>query len=61
MIVTKNRSISNNESKKLENYKKVNLRLLNSKLIEQYKDWDLDKCLSRKEYEINKVINFINE
>jgi|GEM_PF-2714707 hypothetical protein len=61
MIVTKNRSISNNESKKLENYKKSKFKIVNSKLIEQYKDWDLDKCLSRKEYEINKVINFINE
>jgi len=61
MIVTKNRSISNNESKKLEKYKKSKFKIVNSKLIEQYKDWDLDKCLSRKEYEINKVINFINE
>lgn len=42
MIVTKNRSISNNESKKLENYKKSKFKIVNSKLIEQYKDWDLD-------------------
>lgn len=56
-----NRSISNNEGKKLENYEKSNFKIVKSKLVEQYKDWNLDKCLSRKEYEVDKVIKFINE
>jgi len=56
-----NRSIGNDESKKLENYENSKFNIVKSKLTEQYIDWSLKKCLSGKEYEMNKVIQFINE
>ena len=54
-----NRSISNTKSKKLDNYKTSNFNIVNSKLVEQYEKWDLNKCLSRKEYEITKIYDFV--
>lgn len=56
-----NRSIGNDESKKLENYENSKFHIVKSKLSEQYIGWGLGKCLSRKEYEMNKIIKFINE
>ena len=56
-----NRSISNSENKKLENYKTSSYKIVNKILIAQYDNWNLDKCLVRKSYEVSKICEYIIE
>jgi hypothetical protein len=56
-----NCSINNVTSKKLDGYKKSSLRIVNDKLTEQYSDWNLKKCIDRKDYEVNKIIKYLME
>jgi uncharacterized protein with ParB-like and HNH nuclease domain len=56
-----NLEIKNFENKKLKGYQKSSLKIVNTKLTEQYLDWDLEKGLERKKYEMNKIINYILE
>jgi hypothetical protein len=56
-----NKKISNNESKKVPHYKQSELKIVNTKLTEQYVDWNLEKCVKRKEYEVEKLINYLME
>lgn len=54
-----NRSINNVESKKLLGYQKSSLLIIKTKLTEQYSDWNLEKCIVRKNYETKKLINYL--
>ncbi|MCB0745722.1 MAG: hypothetical protein KDC67_17595, partial [Ignavibacteriae bacterium] len=56
-----NRSINNVTSKKFDGYKKSSLTIVNDKLTEQYSDWNLRKCIIRKDYEVNKIIKYLME
>ena len=56
-----NRSINNVTSKKFDGYKKSSLTIVNDKLTEQYSDWNLKKCIDRKDYEVNKIIKYLME
>lgn len=54
-----NRSINNLENKKLANYKLSSYKIVNKVLVDQYDNWNLDKCLTRKSYEVSKICNYI--
>lgn len=55
-----NRSINNREHKKLQNYQKSKHTIVNTKLVNQYKDgWNLEKCKSRKIVEVRKIKDFL--
>ena len=56
-----NRSISNSENKKLENYKRSSYNIVNKTLADQYDSWNLNKCLTRKSYEVSKICKYIIE
>lgn len=56
-----NRSINNVTSKKFDGYKKSSLTIVKDKLTEQYPDWNLRKCIIRKDYEVNKIIKYLME
>lgn len=54
-----NRSINNVESKKLLGYQKSSLTIIKSRLVEQYSEWNLEKCIVRKDYEKTKLIKYL--
>jgi len=54
-----NKKISNNEKKKLPHYKQSNLKIVNAKLTEQYLNWNLEKCITRKDYEVEKILSYL--
>ncbi len=56
-----NRSINNVESKKLKGYQKSSLNIVKTKLTKQYLNWNLNKSIDRKEYEVNKIFNYLME
>lgn len=56
-----NKKISNNESKKLINYKKSEFEIVKTKLVSDYNNWDLIKCEMRKEKEVEKIFIYIFE
>ncbi|NKI26500.1 DUF262 domain-containing protein [Arenibacter sp. 6A1] len=56
-----NRSINNSENKKLENYKLSSYNIVNKILVDQYDNWNLNKCLLRKSYEISKICEYVIE
>jgi len=56
-----NRSINNRESEKLKGYQKSDFKIVNSKLVSEYDNWDLEKCEIRKEKEVLKIVNYIFE
>jgi uncharacterized protein with ParB-like and HNH nuclease domain len=54
-----NRSLSNNEyDKKINKYFKSNFTIVNKQPI-HYSNWDLEKCLLRKQKEVNKILNYL--
>jgi hypothetical protein len=56
-----NRSISNNPyPEKIIRYPE-SLYSIVGKHIEKHKEWNLDLCKKRKEYEINKIVNYLFE
>ena len=56
-----NRSISNSENKKLENYKTSSYKIVNKILADQFDNWNLDKCVIRKSYEVSKISKYVFE
>lgn len=56
-----NKSIGNRESQKLENYIESKFAIVNTTLSNQYNDWNLEKCLNRKSYEVSKICDFVIE
>lgn len=56
-----NKSIGNRENQKLESYKKSEYTIVNTALMNQYNDWNLEKCLNRKSYEVSKICEYVIE
>lgn len=55
-----NRKINNREHKKLANYKKSELTIVRDTLADNYSGgWNLEKCIERKEREVEKIMNYI--
>ena len=54
-----NRSIKNRETKKLNGYKRSIFKIVNTKLVPEYENWNLKKCETRKEQEVRKIVNYI--
>ncbi len=54
-----NRSINNRKNEKLAGYKRSNFAIVNTNLVRRYNDWDLEKCINRKEYEVNKIVGYL--
>lgn len=58
----KNQNIKNYEHKKVNNYKTSSFEIVKSKLVQQYgEQWNLEKCKQRKEYEVNKICDYMFE
>ncbi len=54
-----NRSINNRESQKLSNYKQSKYAIVSNKLVANYDNWDIDKCIIRRKSESKKIYDFI--
>jgi uncharacterized protein with ParB-like and HNH nuclease domain len=55
----KNRSIRNKQyEEKTEVYSKSIYRIV-KKQVDRYKNWNLEKCLQRKEKEVNKILDYL--
>lgn len=55
-----NRSINNREDQKLDGYKRSKLAIVRQKLVEDYNEgWNFEKCVRRKEKEVDKIMNYI--
>lgn len=54
-----NRSIKNQEIKKLSGYKSSQLTIVNNNLVKLYPEWSLEKCRDRKNKEVAKIMDYI--
>jgi uncharacterized protein with ParB-like and HNH nuclease domain len=56
-----NRSIGNRENDKLHGYRRSKLKIVNTILVNQYDNWNLEKSKTRKNCEVKKLLNYLFE